>query len=392
MDRRQFLKTGIIGASALPVLMQSCGKPRSEYTAGSAQRFDFLEVSGSYKNIGFQIGKTFGRNIREIIRRRKEWHSGLMAALESKKGKLFSDKLLELSRKHFPHIVDEITAMADGAGLSFNALWCMSIKSELGALDKDDLGCSSIFYKDENSMRLFHNEDGSTDYDGLMFVVQVTPPSGVSFVSLVYPGIITGNGPSLNDSGVVQTTNYIGSTKSEIGIPRYIIGRAILEAKTVEEAVQIVSVTPRAYPYHHHIGSMSDKKYYSVETIPGISQSEQPQDLYFHTNHLIFEKTCKYEHEDEKYKQSSSLSRFEVIQEKINSMPHAGIEAEHFLEILSSHQNAPYSPCRHPQDDIKGLTLGTALFDFEKGIFRLYKGNPCTAVKDGLYQEFKLHA
>jgi len=392
MYRRQFLKTGILGASGLPVLLQNCGSPRSEYTAGNEQRFDFLEVSGSYKQIGFQIGKTFGKNIREVIRRRKDWHSGLMAALESKEGKQFSDKLLEISRKHFPHIVDEIAGMADGAGLAFNAMWCMSIKSELGALDKDDLGCSSIFYKDENSMRLFHNEDGSTDYKDLMFVVQVTPPSGVSFVSLVYPGIITGNGPSMNDKGIIQTTNYIGSTKSEIGLPRYIIGRAILEAETVEEAAAIASITPRAYPYHHHIGSMAEKKYYSVETIPGTAQIEKPQYLYFHTNHLLFEKTSKYEYENVEYKQSSSLSRFKVIQEKINSMSHSSIGAEHFLEILSSHQNAPYSPCRHPQDNVKGLTLGTALFDFEQSIFRLYKGNPCTAVKSRLYQEFKFHS
>jgi hypothetical protein len=52
----------------------------------------------------------------------------------------------------------------------------------------------------------------------------------VSYIALVYPGIITGNGPSMNSRGIVQTTNYIGSVKSEVGIPRYIIGRAILEA------------------------------------------------------------------------------------------------------------------------------------------------------------------
>ena len=100
----------------------------------------------------------------------------------------------------------------------------------------------------KDNVWLFQNEDGHAAYGDLMFVVKVSPPSGVRFISLVYPGIITGNGPSLNSRGVIQTTNYISSTKSEIGIPRYVIGRAILEANDAKEAVEIATMQPRAYP------------------------------------------------------------------------------------------------------------------------------------------------
>jgi hypothetical protein len=47
------------------------------------------------------------------------------------------------------------------------------------------------------------------------------------------------------------------------------------------------------------------------------------------------------------------------------------------LELLSSHEGAPYSPCRHPEGDVSGATLGTALFDVAEGRRRLYVSNPC---------------
>jgi len=218
-----------------------------------------------------------------------------------------------------------------------------------------------------------------------MFTIKVTPPSGVSYISMVYPGTITGNGPSLNSRGIVQTTNYIGSTKSEIGLPRYVIGRAILEARDLEEAIQIATFEPRAYPYHHHLASFDEKRYASVETIPGSSEAKYPDEIYFHTNHLLFEKTKDYQFQDQEYKNRSSLSRYTVINEKINQIEHNNFRPDSMLSILSSHKKKPYSPCRHPQKDILGQTLGTAFFDINEERFYLYKGNPCEAVKNNQY-------
>ncbi|MCK4358466.1 MAG: hypothetical protein KAW92_06940 [Candidatus Cloacimonetes bacterium] len=385
MKRRTLLKTSLLASFYLKHIFSTSEKVQAKFCESTQKSFDLLEVRGSYEQIGYQIGKVFGANIRQIIQRRSGWHSKLINILNNNKGRHFSKELLRLTQKHFPHILKEVKGMADGAGVDFNHLWVMCIKSELLAHDYNTPGCSSIFYQDNGKVWLFHNEDGHAAYDGLMFVVKVLPPSGVSFISQVYPGIITGNGPSLNIKGVIQTTNYIGSTRSEIGIPRYVIGRAILEAKNAKEAVEIAIMQPRAYPYHHHIGSMVDQSYFSIETTPDSTQVKEPKGLYFHTNHLIFKRTQNYKYEDNEYKNTSSISRYEVIEEKLKTLDLHQTKPEDLLEILSSHQNAPYSPWRHPQGDIRGMTLGTAFFDLREGIFRLYKGNPCKAVKNQLY-------
>ncbi|MBE9524596.1 MAG: hypothetical protein IMY76_05820 [Chloroflexi bacterium] len=297
-------------------------------------------------------------------------------------GRNLSDKLLELSQKHCPNVIEEMKGIADGAGIHFDYFWAMTIKSELGAVQKEPPGCSSIFVKDDKKMWLIHNEDGHADYHDIMFTIKVMPPSGVSYISLVYPGTVAGGGPSLNNRGIIQTTNYIGSTKCEIGLPRYVIGRTILEAKDLQEAIQLATFEPRAYPFHHHLASFDEKKYASLETVPGAFELKVPSGVYFHTNHLLFEKTKDYQFQVKGHKNGSSHARYTVIKEKLNQTEANNYQAERMLSILSSHQRAPYSPCRHPQGNITGSTLSTAFFDIIERRFTLYKGNPCQAVKN----------
>jgi predicted choloylglycine hydrolase len=386
MDRRTFLKAALAAPVALDqMLVRSLrSAPAAGSNAGGASAWiDSLEVSGTYREIGTAIGSRFGKNIGEVIRRRSDWHAHLVSVLESPAGRNTSKQLLSLTRKHFPHVLEEIEGMADGAGLAFDHLWAMCIKSELAALEPDPPGCSTIFYRDPSQPSkawLAHNEDGHSAYRDLMFLVNVTPPSGVRFVSMAYPGIVTGNGPSMNSRGVIQTTNYIGSTRSRIGIPRYVIGRAVLEARDAKEAIEIATTGPRAYPYHHNIASTPDGTYASVETTPDAFRVTKPEGTACHTNHLLSDLTEEYEFEDQAYKNGSSMSRYEVITKKLIELDGTVGGPDELLRILSSHEKAPYSPCRHPQSDLPGLTLGTALYDLPKGSFRLYVGNPCEAV------------
>lgn len=232
-------------------------------------------------------------------------------------GKRIAGALKHQTRRHFPHILDEIKGLADGAGFSFDYIWAMTLKAELATVQEEMPGCSTLFYRYQDKIWLFHNEDGHAADNERMFVIQVALPSGVRFIALAYPGIIAGNGPSLNDQGLIQTTNYIGSTRSDIGIPKYVLGRATLEARTLKEAIDIATPSPRSFPYHHNLASFADKKYFSVETTPNQYQVTEPDGIYNHTNHLILESTRDYPYEDQAYKNSSSISRSQVFQEKL---------------------------------------------------------------------------
>ncbi|MEJ2634430.1 MAG: C45 family autoproteolytic acyltransferase/hydrolase [Calditrichia bacterium] len=389
MKRRNFLKISLFSPIIFREFIEARPIGQIRFVYGDASRYGLLELKGNYRKIGYQIGRYFRKNIETIIQRRKSWHNNLLSILDTPEGKARSEVLKDAARRHFPHLLEEIEGMADGAGMHFKAIWAMTVKSELGALENETPGCSTIFSNSGEKKWLFHNEDGDVTYLDIMFMVKVYPPSGVNFISLVYPGILTGNGPSLNSRGIVQTTNYIGGLRSEPGIPRYVLGRAILEAADLEEAEQIATLTPRAYPYHHNLASFEEGRYLSVETVPGLAQSISPAGIYVHTNHLLHDQTAKYAHEDSVYKNSSSMSRYSVIEQNLKKIkPEEDLSPENLLSILSSHEQAPYSPCRHPRGKITGQTLATAFFDLGKGLFRLYRGNPCKAVPRELYKDY----
>jgi hypothetical protein len=81
------------------------------------------------------------------------------------------------------------------------------------------------------------------------------------------------------------------------------------------------------------------------------------------------------------YVESSSMSRWQVLNRWKEGLPQGGVlGADDLVAILSSHQNRPYSPCRHPEGDVEGATLLNALFDLGAGTLRIHKGNPCRGV------------
>jgi len=45
--------------------------------------------------------------------------------------------------------------------------------------------------------------------------------------------------------------------------------------------------------------------------------------------------------------------------------------------IRRFHDRRPYSPCRHPEGDVHGVMLGTAVFQSPEKSMTLYHGNLC---------------
>jgi predicted choloylglycine hydrolase len=390
MKRRTFLQLSLVA----PAFLKFGCTPKEEgfvkFTKGTDKSFDMLEVSGSYHDIGLSIGKQFSPAINNIMNERKDWLNSLLAIQNSEKGKKYSDELLRTTRDRLPHLIQELEGMADGSKIDFKTLWAMSIQSELGNFEMETPACSTVYYHDNQNTWHFHNEDGDVAYKDRMFVLKATPPSGVSFITLVYTGVIAGVGPSINSEGIIETTNFLPAVKSEIGIPRYFLGRAILEARNLAEAINIATSSPRAFPWHHNLLSVKTDEYASVETLPdGITDVNRPNGTYIHTNHQIGKNTSDYGGDSLKARVEESYTRYNVLQDEKNDVDGSITDPTTILDWLSTHKDAPNAPCKHAKDSDTGQTLAAAFFDVKKGTMRLYKGNPCYAVPNGLYTEYK---
>lgn len=368
ISRRDFLKFLIL----FPNFFSSSLKKEKD--------FKFSEISGSYREIGFKIGKIFKKNINSVLKKRKSWVLKLKEKLLSKEGKYFKEIFIKEIKNSFPFYIDEIEGLSEALAIDKETIWALNLQCELEYINEKD-GCSSIYFKDKEENYFLHNEDGNKANFKEMFLVYVKPPSGINFLSIVYPGLLPGNAPGVNKNGIFQTTNYIGSTRVFEGIPRYVLSRAILEAKDLKEAKEIAIYSPKAFPCHHNIGSFSEEKYISIEATPLGFDIYEPDKLYVHTNHLILDKTKDYNYEEKIYREKSSISRYEVISQGIEDLKRKP-KFEDLFALLSSHKRKPFSPCRHPEGEVEGQTLCTAHYDLKKKIIVFYSGNPCQSFKN----------
>jgi len=371
-----------------------CNRSNIRFSPPSSKSYALLEISGNYREIGYAIGSMFKREIQLVLSRRNNWFQKIRDYAEKD-----PDNLAQLfqiqAETHYPDLMEELRGMSSGAEIAFNDLFLLNIHAEISARmaslsETESPGCSTIYWQADGQKLLFHNEDGHQAYQGLMFMVKATLPSGVTVLTLTYPGFLMGNGPALNSHGIFQTTNFISARECRIGIPRYFLGRAVLEAKTLEEAIRIVTRPERAFAYHHNLGSVLEKKIYSVEVTPDSFQIIEPGHLYIHTNHLIQDQTRSFP-QNRKYVHTSSMTRYTVISESLEALKRVRtIVIRDIRGILSSHKRSPYSPCRHPSGLVRGTTLATAVLDLTEATMTIYRGNPCYSFENQNLTEYSL--
>jgi len=357
------------------------------YTDATPVAFPYLEVSGTPLEVGRAIGSRFGDLIRKGLDRRGEWFRDLRGfALGA--GRSAYDVFVEAARKHTPRALAELEGWAEGSSVPFEDLMVLNLKSEMEELKRQSAdgnappgeahpGCSTIVIVTADHIYHLHNEDGDADYADLMFMLRVRPAGGVPYLTLSYPGILPGNAPAVNAKGIVLTTNFIGSREVRPGVGRYFLDRMILEAASLDEALDWSTHPERAFAFHHVLTSLPELRSVAVEVTASRKEVKPIDGLYLHTNHLVLE-TMKDEEQDEKYVSTSSTTRMEVLAAWAGKQGNPlGLTPEDMLVPLSSHDRKPYSPCRHPEGDIRGFTLATAVFEAPGKSMRISKGQPC---------------
>jgi len=399
-QRRRILKVTATAAGGLAVSLAipGCGggvEPAAPTTAAfqpeTAKALPLLEVRGSDFEIGLQIGRQFSGEIRGGLEARGEWWTDLLAFAKSQPPEVY-DSFLAAAKKHTPEVLEELRGWAEGSGVPFRELMVLNLKAEYEALRRRSMGarpteppeevpgCSSIVWTGDGNLLAVHNEDGHRAYSERMFLLSMHPAGRPSVLAVSYPGILPGNAPWINSAGVMMTTNYIPSREVELGVGRYFLDRQAMVAENADRAVEICSHPDRAYAYHHVIGSRSEKRLLGLEVTPSKLEKREIDGLYLHTNHLVLP-TMAGEPQIEAYVEKSSMSRWEVLNRWKAGLPDPpALGGADLIAVLSSHENRPYSPCRHPEEGVDGATLLNALFDLGSGTLRIHKGNPCLGV------------
>jgi len=342
--------------------------------------FPILEVSGTYYEIGYEIGKEFTYQIEKAFEGLQDIYAVVddLIAIDTVK---YYTQYVDTVNETFPQFIQELEGMADGSGQPFRKFFISSMLSEYAHLlgmksNENLLGCSTVSFVKDGKLYLAHNEDGKYILKDLIFIVKAHPVDKPSFISFVLPGLVLSVGPAMNDAGIFYSGNYVSGTEfKEGGIPYAFIERSLMEAVNIDDAIAKATIPGRAYCYHINIASKEDKKIVSLEVTPSTYFLEEVDGFFVHTNHFIQPGMIEFTHTNE-----NSVSRFDVLKTLSGNYENKmdEVTGDLLTGFLSSHDQWINSPCSHGNAE-NGIsaTLGSTLFDVANGTWRISYNNPC---------------
>lgn len=340
-----------------------------------------IRVEGSHKDIGRQIGEAFTEQIRHHIQNARTLIENSFETLElSWNGaQIQARKYIPFAQERYPQYVDEMEGIAEGADVSFDDV---AVVNALEAVTMDALHLSKCTSMTVNNQRtvdghvlLAHNEDWLPEDEPDVYLIHASPADEPPFLAMTYGALLPNIG--FNAMGIAQACDSVYPDDSRIGIPRVIVSRAVLGARTPGDAIRHMLIPRRAAGYNHLLVHESGELY-SVEVSAKKFAIIYGDDGYLvHTNHYLDPNMQAIEHEPDELI-GTRLRYFRAKRLLARTAQHT---VKSLQAIQSDHINYPNSICNHADEDMDPLdrekTVNAMVIDLTARVMHIAWGNPC---------------
>ncbi len=280
-----------------------------------------------------------------------------------------------------PHLLEEIRGIAEGAQCDAREIVAINARTELmyGVTNRPE--CTSIAISGTASAdghtRVAQNWDWHPSLVGSLVLWLVRRGDGPDLLTLTEAGIVGKIG--INAAGLAMCINLLRADSDSGGpaAPMHIILRRVLEeCHNVNEAVALLSKTPRCTSCNHMLadrgGSIAD-----VEATPAGQWVHRPQQgLLTHTNHCtgsILAAQDRYIREN-----PETCERDSRMQTLATSHP---VSENELHAMLADHATSPNSICLHNDADWsfieQGESIASIIIDVTGGTLDVADGPPC---------------
>ena len=219
----------------------------------------FLRVQGTHRECGRQVGAVASDIIRAAVAFDTRLPAGRSRAEQLALAARYRDATLAAT----PWLVDEIDGAAEGAGVDPVALFAASIEeiwtvrpSQATAGEVVDGRCSDLVAAPpataDGHTGLGHTNDLSPASEASVMAIEWRVPGEPVVLSLgIGPWISVG----WNSAGLSLTGNELSPNDERIGVPRLLMVREQLTARTLDEAVAMALRPDRASSYNTAFGA-----------------------------------------------------------------------------------------------------------------------------------------
>lgn len=312
-------------------------------------RFDYLEVRGSHKDVGKAIGSRFKEVIQKQVSRRRKRIANYVEFLKR------SEPYYKAAKEYFPKLVEELESTAYAAGVGVEDYFSINNRE---VINSDHCTVAVSFGK--NGAIVGHNEDWESASSDALYFLKATI-GDTTFLGLQYKVAMAGVAATMNSWGLVQCINDLYQN-TQIGVPKNFLARAVLEARTLNEAENLLRKTKRASGFNHVL--VQGKEVRNIEIAGDVLAVEKVINKpYVHTNHYLSPEMKFLE----KFHTKSSEARYERAKEIIKP----SMRREEMEMLLSDTEDEKFPICR------EDATLGSIVFlPEEKKVYACY-GHPC---------------
>jgi isopenicillin-N N-acyltransferase like protein len=334
-------------------------------------------------------GRTVGYELADLIRSSLEFYWRYLV----RRGVGASDlpgmlaPYMAAAERELPDLVELVTGMAEGAGVSFWELFCVNAFEELEPLLEKRSGaagtpgdrCSTVTISGPGYTLLGHNEQWLAGEVGNMAVVVELPDDGPALVSPTLACCLPAVG--MNEYRVAQGIQSLVADDDGVGIPRVLVSRHALVASSPPDALRRATLPGRAGGYGHsfafgsgsamHIETSATR--FAVNGLPGS-----------HTNHYTDSELAERAPAPSPGSQARLARLQALVTERSPATPAA------IGEILADHGgDGPQTICEHggedPADEASAIVF-SMICDLDLGRMWVAPGSPCVTA----YEEVDL--
>jgi len=334
----------------------------------------------------YACGEQHGVQAKRLIRHNIDYYLGLWRrclGLSRSQVLAKAAEFVEPIRAFDADLLEEMRGVADGVGVSLEEVIAVNSRYELVWSQMSRGGCTALAALPEATASghtlLAQNWDykvGVRDHCILLEVKQEGKPSVVMHTEA---GIIGHKG--LNSEGIGLTVNAMVSDRDrfEPSVPFWLLCRRALNSRSLAEAMNVVLSTGRSVSSNLILAQAGGAAVDLESTPLDVSIITPEKGILVHTNHFVGQRSLSVKDEFVKTF-SHSIYRYSRAKASLERMS-GSLSTESFKEVLRDHFGRPYSICAHEdpnvEEDYRGETLASIIFDLETRNIFITKGPPC---------------
>jgi isopenicillin-N N-acyltransferase like protein len=346
--------------------------PTTGYIAGVPIAAPFVSVEGKPFTRGAGMGEAFAGAVQRSVTFNRRYLT--RHGIDSNQLERILQPYLDAASAALPHLVEQIRGMAEGAGQPFLDLFFANAFEEVyGLLEIESPPlvplerCTDVVVRSPGSTLLGHNEQWYAGDDGSVGLVREVSDDAPVVLAPVVAGTLPLVG--INELGVAVGTMSLTAVDEQVGVPRALVARSMLDSSSAKDAYRRADTAGRAGGYSYLCAFPGGEACVIESTATTISRL----DLDAHTNHALDKTVATASCEPS----SGSLSRLARAKALVSDVSPS---RDGVAKLLADHSADGQDICVHPDpaDGDEGSTILFAMIcQSETRSLWLAQGHPC---------------